>query len=115
MKKEIVEFVYACLVFQKSKIEHHKSSGLMQPLFMLEWKWDSIYMDFVGALPKTVKGSDSILVIVDRLKKSTHFIPIKTGMSMAKLTEIYIEKVVRLHGTPSSIVSDRDPRFTSKF
>jgi len=75
----------------------------------------SISIDFIGALPKTVKGFDSIWVIVDRLTKSTHFIPIKTGMSVAKLAEIYIEQIVRLHGIPSSIVSDRDPRFTSKF
>jgi len=72
-------------------------------------------MDFVGALPKTVKGFDSIWVIVDRLTKSAHFISIKTGMSAARLAEIYIEQIVRLHGIPSSIVSDRDPRFTSKF
>jgi len=58
MKNEIAEFVYACLVCQKSKIEHQKSSGLIQPLFVPEWKWDSIYIDFVGALPKTVKGVD---------------------------------------------------------
>jgi len=115
MKKDISEFVYACLVCQKSKIEHHKPSGLMQSLFVPEWKWDSIYMDFVGALSKIVKGFDLIWVIVDRLTKSTHFIPIKTGMSVARLAEIYIEQVVRLHGIPSSIVSDRDPRCTSKF
>jgi len=115
MKKDIAEFVYACLVCQKSKIEHQKPSGLMQPLFVPKWKWNSISMDFVGALPKTVKGFDSIWVVVDRLTKSAHFIPIKTGMSMARLAEIYIEKVVRLHGIPSSIVSDRDPRFTSMF
>jgi hypothetical protein len=87
----------------------------MQPLFVPEWKWDSISMDFVGALPKTVKGFDSIWVIVDRLTKSAHFVPIKTGMSVAKFAEIYIEQIVRLHDIPSSIVSDRDPRFTSKF
>jgi len=72
-------------------------------------------MDFVGAFPKTVKGFDSIWVVVDRLTKSAHFIPIKTGMSMVRLAEIYIEQVVRLHGLPYSIVSDQDPRFTSKF
>jgi len=72
-------------------------------------------MDFVGALPKIVKGFDSIWVIVDRLTKLAHFIPIKTGMSVARLAEIYIKQVVRLHDIPSSIVSDRDPRFTSKF
>jgi len=104
MKKDIVGFMYACLVCQKSKTEHQKPSGLMQLLFVPEWKWDSISMDFVGALPKTVKGFDSIWVIVDRLTKSAHFIPIKTGMSMARLAEIYIEQVVRLHGIPSSIV-----------
>jgi len=111
MKKEITEFVYACLICQKSKIAHQKPSVLMQPLFVPEWKWDSISLDFVAALPKTVKGFDSIWVIVDWLKKSAHFVPIKTGMSVAKLVEIFIEQIVRLHGIPSSIVSDRDPRF----
>jgi len=115
MKKDITEFMYACLICQKSKIEHQKPSGLMQPLFVPEWKWDSISMDFVGSLPKTVKGFDSIWVVVDWLTKSAHFIPIKTGMYVARLVEIYIEQVVRLHGIPSSIVSDRDPRFTSNF
>jgi len=115
MKMEIVEFVYACLVCQKSKIEHQKPSSFMQLLFLPEWKWDSISMDFVGALPKIVKGFDSIWVIFHRLTKSTHFIPIKTGMSVARLAEIYIKQIVRLHGIPSSIVSDRDPRFTYKF
>jgi len=69
MKMDIAEFVYACLVCQKSKIEHLKPSGLMEPLFVPEWKWDSISIDFVGALSKTVKGFNSIWVIVDRLTK----------------------------------------------
>jgi len=69
-------------------------------------------MDFVRALSKTVKGMS---VIVDRLTKLAHFIPIKTGMSVARLVEIDIEQIVRLHGLPSSIVSDLDPRCTSKF
>jgi len=62
-----------------------------------------------------MKGSDSIWVIVDQLMKSTHIILIKTDMSMVKLAEIYIEKIIRLHGIPSSIVLDRDLRFTLKF
>jgi len=60
MKKEIAEFIYACLVCQNSKIEHQKSSGLMQPLFVPEWKWDSISMDFLRVLPKIAKGFDLI-------------------------------------------------------
>jgi len=63
-------------------------------------------MDFVGVLSKTVMGFDSIWVIVDRLTKLTHFVPIKTGISVARLAEIYIEQIVKLHGIPSSIVSD---------
>lgn len=77
LKKEVVEFVYACLTCQKSKIEHHKLLVLMQPLSIPEWKRDNISMNFVMIFPKTMKGCDSIWVIVDRLAKSTHFIPIK--------------------------------------
>jgi hypothetical protein len=108
MKKDIAEFVYACLICQKYKIEHPKLSGLMQTLLVPEWKLDSISMDFVGALPKNVKGSDSIWVIVDWLTKSAHFIPIKAGMSVVRLEEIYIDQVVRWHDIPS-----RDLRYTS--
>ena len=72
-------------------------------------------MDFVVGLPRTPRGLDSIWVIVDRLTKSAHFIPINIRFSLEKLTTLYISEVVRLHGVPSSIVSDRDPRFTSRF
>ncbi|GAU37549.1 hypothetical protein TSUD_369970 [Trifolium subterraneum] len=115
MKKEIAGYVYACLVCQKSKIEHQKPSGLLQPLFIPEWKWDSIAIDFVGGLPKTAKGNEVIWVVVDRLTKSAHFIDIKIGTLVPKLAEIYVEQIIRLHGIPSSIVSDRDPKFTSRF
>jgi len=72
-------------------------------------------MDFVGALSKVVEGFDSIWVIVDRLTKSAHLVPIKTGMTVARLADIYIEQIVRLHGIRSRLVLDRDLRFTSKF
>ena len=72
-------------------------------------------MDFVVGLPKSSKGFVSIWVIVDRLSKSAHFIPIKIIYPMQRLAEVYIEKIARLHGVPSNIVSDIDPRFTSKF
>lgn len=62
MKKDVAEFMYACLTCQKSKIEYRKPSGLMQTLSILEWKWDSISMDFVVGFPKTMNGSDSIWV-----------------------------------------------------
>jgi len=66
-------------------------------------------------LPNTPKGNDAIWVIVDRLTKSAHFIPINITFPVSQLAEIYIRDIVKLHGVPSSIVSDRDPRFTSRF
>lgn len=115
MKKEIAEFVYSCLVCQKSKIEHQKPSGLLQPLSIPEWKWDSISMDFVSGLPRTPSNHEAIWVIVDRLTKSAHFIPIRMDYTMEKLAKLYVERIVCLHGIPTCIVSDRDPRFTSRF
>ena len=115
MKREVSEFVYACLVCQKAKIEHQRPSGKLQPLEIPQWKWDSISMDFVVGLPRTPRGLDSIWVIIDRLTKFAHFIPINIKFSLEKLTFLYISEIVRLHGVPSSIVSDRDPRFTSRF
>ena len=115
MKRDVAECVMSCLVCQKAKVEHQKPAGLLRPLSVPEWKWDCITMDFIVSLPKTLENHDSIWVIVDRLTKAAHFIPINIRYSLEKLTQLYIREVVRLHGIPSSIVSDRDPRFTSKF
>ena len=115
MKRDVAQFAYACLTCQKSKVEHQKPVGLMQPLEVPEWKWDSISMDFVTGLPNTSRGHDSIWVIVDRLTKSAHFIPINISFPVSKLAEIYTSVIVKLHGVPLCIVSDRDPRFTSDF
>ena len=72
-------------------------------------------MDFVVRLPRTRASFDAIWVIVDRLNKSAHFLPVCTKFSLDRLAELYISEIVRLHGVPVSIVSDRDPRFTSRF
>ncbi|KAL5572700.1 hypothetical protein UlMin_022297 [Ulmus minor] len=72
-------------------------------------------MDFVTGLPKTTKNHDAIWVVIDRLTKSAHFIPIRTTFSLEQLADLYVREIVRLHGVPKSIVSDRDARFTSKF
>ena len=72
-------------------------------------------MDFVSCLPLTQGKHDAVWVIVDRLIKSAHFLPFRLDYSMDRLTEIYMGEIVRLHGIPLSIVSNRDPRFTSRF
>ena len=115
LKRDVAEYVAACLICQKAKVEHQKPGGQLQPLRIPQWKWDSISMDFVSGLPRTAANHDAIWVVVDRLTKSAHFIPINMRYSLNKLTQIYIKEVVRLHGVPSSIVSDRDPRFSSQF
>uniref|UniRef100_A0A2N9HRA9 RNA-directed DNA polymerase n=1 Tax=Fagus sylvatica TaxID=28930 RepID=A0A2N9HRA9_FAGSY len=115
MKREIAQFVEQCLTCQQVKVEHQRPSGLLQSLSIPEWKWEHISMDFVSGLPRSPKGHDAIWVIVDRLTKSAHFIPIRMNYSLDQLAQLYIEEIVRLHGIPVSIVSDRDPRFTSRF
>ena len=77
---------------------------MLQPLEIPQWKWEQITMDIVSGLPNTIAGHDSVWVIVDRLTKSAHFLPIKTTHTVDKLAELYIKEIVRLHGVPSSIV-----------
>ncbi|GKV11419.1 hypothetical protein SLEP1_g22680 [Rubroshorea leprosula] len=115
MKREIARFVSQCLTCQKVKAEHQRLPGKLQPLPISQWKWENITMDFVTGLPRTLKRNDSIWVIVDRLTKSAHFLPYQTGTSIEKLANMYMEQIVKLHGVPMSIVSDRDTRFLSHF
>jgi len=115
METDVADYVASCLVCQKAKIEHQRPGGTLEPLEIPQWKWDSISMDFVTHLPRSVRGHDSIWVIVDRLTKCAHFLPINQKMSLDKLAKLYVKEIVRLHGVPASIISDRDPRFTSRF
>ena len=115
MTRDVVNYVAKCLVYQQVKIEHQCPSGELQPLPMLKWKWDDITMDFVTALPKTKASYDMVWVVVDRLIKTAHFIPFKTGYPINRMARIYVREIVRLHGVPHTIVSDRDLRFVSHF
>jgi hypothetical protein len=93
MKKDVAAHVALCDVCQRVKAEHQRPTGLLQPLQVPEWKWEEIGMDFIVGLPRTRDGYDSIWVIVDRLTKVTHFIPVKTTYSGTKLAELYISKM----------------------
>nr|GFC82206.1 reverse transcriptase [Tanacetum cinerariifolium] len=94
MKRDVATFVSRCLICQQC---------------------DEISMDFVTGLPRTQRRHDAIWVVVDRLTKSAHFLPIRKDYSVSRLAKIFQQEIVRLHGTPSAILSDRDPRFTSRF
>ncbi|GJW84377.1 putative reverse transcriptase domain-containing protein [Tanacetum coccineum] len=106
MKAEIATYISKCLTCAKVMAECQKPSGwLVQPVIPV-WKLENITMDFVTKLPKTSTGQDTIWVIVDRLTKSAHFLPMKETDSMEKLMRQYLKEVVSRHGVPISIISD---------
>ncbi|KAL0556819.1 hypothetical protein IC582_005336 [Cucumis melo] len=115
MKREVAKFVSKCFVCQQVNAPRQKPAGLLQPLIVPEWKWENVSMDFITGLPRTLRGFTVIWVVVDRLTKSAHFVPGKSTYTASKWAQLYMSEIVRLHGVPMSIVSDRDARFTSKF
>ena len=115
MKIEIASYVAKCDTCRRIKASHLPSASVLQPLQIPAWKWEDIGMDFITGLPRTPQGYDSIWVIVDRLTKSAHFLPVKTTYPAKRYAELYLEKIVCLHGVPKTIISDRGTQFTSRF
>nr|GEV60228.1 reverse transcriptase domain-containing protein [Tanacetum cinerariifolium] len=115
MKAEIATNVSKCLTCAKVNAEYQKPSGLLVQPVIPVWKWENITMDFVTKFPKMSTGQDTLWVIVDRLTKSAHFLPMKENDSMEKLMRQYLKEVVSKHGVPVLIISDRDDKFTSQF
>jgi hypothetical protein len=107
MKREIAEYVAVCDSCQRIKEEYQRPAGLLQQLQIPQWKWDKIGMDFKVGLPCTRAGYNSIWVVVDCLTKAAHFIPVKTTYNSTMLAELYMSRIVSLHGVPKKIVSDR--------
>ena len=100
MKREIAQFVNECDVCRRVKAEHQRPAGLLQPLAIPEWKFDHIEMDFVTGFPKSKHGNDAIFVVIDKLTKVAHFLPIKESITTAQLAELYTSRIVSLHGIP---------------
>nr|CAB3504402.1 unnamed protein product [Digitaria exilis] len=115
MKREIATYVSECDTCQRVKASHLKVAGTLQPLPIPSWKWEDISMDFIVGLPRTPQGHDSIWVIVDRLTKTAHFIPVNTIYTAKRYAEIYLERIVCLHGVPKTIISDRRTQFVARF
>ncbi|GJR34063.1 putative reverse transcriptase domain-containing protein [Tanacetum coccineum] len=115
MKADIATYVSKCLTCARVKAEHQRPSGLLVQPKIPEWKWDNITMDFITKLPRSSQGFDTIWVIVDRLTKSAHFLPIRENDPLDKLARLYLNRIVARHGIPASIICDRDGRFTSNF
>jgi hypothetical protein len=111
MKRDVA----LCDVCQRLKVEHQRPARLLHLLKIPEWKWEEIGMDFTIGLPRTPAGYDSIWLIMDRLNKVAHFIPVRTNYTRAKLAKLYISRIVCLHRVPKKIMSDRGLQFTSRF
>ncbi|KAJ9543643.1 hypothetical protein OSB04_023350 [Centaurea solstitialis] len=114
MKNSIQEFVKGCDTCQRQKYLASSPLGLLQPLPIPELVWEDISMDFITGLPKS-NGFEAIFVVVDRLSKYAHFVLLKHPYTARRVADIFVKEVVRLHGIPQSIVSDRDPLFVSLF
>jgi hypothetical protein len=115
LKKSIVNYLAKCLECHQVKAEHRHLTGLLQPLPIPEWKWETISMDFIIGLPKSTKQNDAIMVVVDKLNNSTHFVPVKSTCKVIDIANIFMKEIFRLHGMPKGIISDRETKFTSIF
>src|SRR3954471_9906071 len=115
MKQDIARYVDECDVCRRVKAEHQRPAGTLQPLSIPKWKWDKIEMDFVTGFPRSQKGHDAIFVVIDRLSKVAHFLPVKETISASQLEDLYVSRIVSLHGIPLDISSNRGSIFTSKF
>ena len=114
MWNTVGEYVRSCLVCQLVKSDHRKKAGALQPIPLLERKWQQTTMDPVTDLPES-EGKTAIAVFVDRLSKMVHFAPCTKEISAEKYPQLFIDHVFKHHGLPEVIISDRDPRFTSRF
>jgi hypothetical protein len=94
------------------QIKHRHPIGLLQPLPIPEWKWEVVTMEFITKHPKTRKQHDSIMIVMEKLTKATHFIPVKLTHKETNVVHIYMREIARPHGIPKKIVFDRDPKFT---
>ena len=115
MKKDIADFVAKFPNCQSVQVEHVKPSGLTQIIEVPTWKWEAINMDFRIELLKTRRHQDSICVIVDRMTKSAHFIPMKSTYRPENYARLYIDEIVKWHGIPLPSISDSTAQFTSRF
>lgn len=115
MDADIAQYVTSCDACQRNKPSQQAPMGKLQPLPIPTRPWQQVSMDLITQLPRSRNGFDAIVVFVDKLSKMAHYAPTTTNVTAPQLATIFMREVVRLHGVPESILSDRDPRFTANF
>jgi hypothetical protein len=114
MRSDIRTYIAECEVCQRHKYKTLSPAGLLQPLPVPDYIWSKLSMDFIDALPNS-RGYTVIMVVVDRLSKAAHFVALKHPYTATSVARAFMDNIIKLHGLPKSIVSDRDRIFTSKF
>ncbi|CAI7797907.1 unnamed protein product [Closterium sp. NIES-53] len=116
MAADVQQFVTSCDTCQRIKSsKQKKKTGLLQPLPVPEQPWQFVSLDFITGLPSTSRGHDSILVVIDKFSKMGHFIPTSATATAEATARLFFDRIITIHGIPATLISDRDPKFTSKF
>lgn len=115
MREAVEAFVSSCISCQRNKSSNKRPFGLLTPLPIPDSRWHTVTMDFIMDLPKSSSGNDAIMVLVDKLTKYVHLVPVLKTCSAEDVAKLFIQHIYQFHGAPKVLISDRDPRFTSKF
>ncbi|GJP71568.1 hypothetical protein CLOP_g2389 [Closterium sp. NIES-67] len=115
MADDVQKFVTSCATCQRMKSSKQKKTGLLQPLPIPEQPWQVVSLDFISGLPTTTSGHDAILVVIDKFSKMGHFIPTHTTARTEETAQLFVRYIISQHGIPTTLISNRDPKFTSKF
>ncbi|GJP76558.1 hypothetical protein CLOP_g6983 [Closterium sp. NIES-67] len=115
LAEDVQKFVTSCDTCQRMKSSKQKKAGLLQPLPVPEQPWQVVSLDFITGLPPTTSGHDAILVVIDKFSKMGHFIPTHTTARTEETAQLFVRYIISQHGIPTTLISDRNPKFTSKF
>ncbi|GJP41256.1 hypothetical protein CLOM_g921, partial [Closterium sp. NIES-68] len=115
MAADVQQFVASCATCQRIKSSKQKKAGLLQPLPVLKQPWQVVSLDFIIGFPTTTSGHDAILVVIDKLSKMGHFIPTHTTARTQEAAQLFVCYIISQHVIPTTLISYRDPKFTSKF